>query len=123
MTRFAKNIICSMSLAASDFISFVFSLYLSLAILSVTLMDFENRVPENQIESWATLHWLLGLCCVAWYGIRLRHYFYRKTFWYELKEILRTLVIFAVIEMAVMAFAKWYFSRYVWLLTWVLAAT
>ncbi|MBT2808486.1 hypothetical protein [Escherichia coli] len=52
MTRFAKNIICSMSLAASDFISFVFSLYLSLAILSVTLMDFENRVPENQIESW-----------------------------------------------------------------------
>lgn len=123
MTRFAKNIICSMSLAASDFISFVFSLYLSLAILSVTLMDFENRVPNNQIESWATLHWLLGLCCVAWYGIRLRHYFYRKTFWYELKEILRTLVIFAVIEMAVMAFAKWYFSRYVWLLTWVLAAT
>lgn len=58
---------------------------------------------------------------MAWYGIRLRHYFYRKTFWFELKEILRTLVIFAVIEMAVMAFAKWYFSRYVWLLTWVMA--
>ncbi|HGX0418682.1 TPA: undecaprenyl-phosphate galactose phosphotransferase WbaP, partial [Escherichia coli] len=55
------------------------------------------------------------------YGIRLRHYFYRKTFWFELKEILRTLVIFAVIEMAVIAFAKWYFSRYVWLLTWVMA--
>ena len=58
---------------------------------------------------------------MAWYGIRLRHYFYRKTFWFELKEILRTLVIFAVIEMAVIAFAKWYFSRYVWLLTWVMA--
>ncbi|HCQ6567723.1 TPA: UDP-phosphate galactose phosphotransferase, partial [Klebsiella pneumoniae] len=36
-----------------------------------------------------------------------------------LKEILRTLVIFAVIEIAVIAFAKWYFSRYVWLLTWL----
>lgn len=34
---------------------------------------------------------------------------------------MRTLVIFAVIEMAVIAFAKWYFSRYVWLLTWVMA--
>ena len=44
-----------------------------------------------------------------WYGIRLRHYFYRKTFWYELKEILRTLIIFAVIEMAVMAFYEMVF--------------
>jgi hypothetical protein len=37
--------------------------------------------------------------------MRLRHYFYRKTFWFELKEILRTLVIFAIIEIAVTAFA------------------
>ncbi|WP_416381325.1 hypothetical protein, partial [Klebsiella pneumoniae] len=28
--------------------------------------------------------------CIAWYSMRLRHYFYRKTFWFELKEILRT---------------------------------
>ncbi|MCL0267659.1 UDP-phosphate galactose phosphotransferase, partial [Klebsiella pneumoniae] len=61
---------------------------------------------------------LLGLCCIAWYSMRLRHYFYRKTFWFELKEILRTLVIFAIIEIAVMAFASWSFSRYLWVLTW-----
>ncbi|WJV40589.1 undecaprenyl-phosphate galactose phosphotransferase WbaP [Raoultella terrigena] len=122
MTHFAKNISCSILLAFVDFISFVVSLYISLGILSISLNDFKERVPDNQIEGWIALHWLLGVCCVAWYAIRLRHYFYRKTFWFELKEILRTLVIFAVIEMAVMAFAKWYFSRYVWLLTWVLAA-
>jgi predicted membrane protein len=52
--------------------------------------------------------------------MRLRHYFYRKTFWFELKEILRTLVIFAVIEIAVLAFANWSFSRFLWGLTWVL---
>ncbi|HCJ3419235.1 TPA: undecaprenyl-phosphate galactose phosphotransferase WbaP, partial [Klebsiella pneumoniae] len=52
--------------------------------------------------------------------IRLRHYFYRKTFWYELKEILRTLVIFAVIEIAVLAFASWAFSRYLWILSWLI---
>jgi len=91
-------------------------------VLSVTLSNFHQRVPENQIEGWIGLHWMLGACCVIWYGIRLRHYFYRKTFWFELKEILRTLVIFAVIEMAVMAFAQWYFSRYVWLMTWIFAA-
>lgn len=52
--------------------------------------------------------------------MRLRHYFYRKTFWFELKEILRTLVIFAIIEIAVMAFTTWSYSRYLWVLTWVL---
>nr|EFO4004888.1 UDP-phosphate galactose phosphotransferase [Escherichia coli] len=95
--------------------------YFSVFILSLILNNFDARVPNHQLEGWIALHWLLGVCCVAWYGIRLRHYFYRKTFWFELKEILRTLVIFAVIEMAVIAFAKWYFSRYVWLLTWVMA--
>lgn len=122
MTPFKKNISCGIVLAFSDFVSFTFSMYLALGILSVTLSQFSIRVPTDQIEPWIGMHWLLAGVCVAWYGIRLRHYLYRKTFWFELKEILRTLVIFAVIEMAIMAFAKWYFSRYVWLLTWLFAA-
>ena len=121
MTHFTKNVLCSVFLATADFIGFVLSLYASVSILSITLTHFELRVPDNQVEGWIALHWLLGGCCIAWFGIRLRHYFYRKTFWFELKEILRTLVIFAIIEMAVIAFSKWYFSRYVWLLTWILA--
>lgn len=122
MTHLARNVSCSIALAVVDFFSLTLSLYLALGVLSLTLEHFQQRVPEDQIEGWIALHWLLGVCCVAWYGIRLRHYFYRKTFWFELKEILRTLVIFAVIELAVIAFAKWYFSRYVWLMTWVFAA-
>ncbi|HBT3924847.1 undecaprenyl-phosphate galactose phosphotransferase WbaP [Klebsiella pneumoniae] len=122
MTQFMRNIICSTALALVDFISFTASLYIALGVLSITLSDFNIRVPDEQIEGWIYLHWMLGACCVAWFGTRLRHYFYRKTFWFELKEILRTLLIFAVFEMAVMAFAKWYFSRYLWLLTWVFAA-
>ncbi|HCD6949225.1 TPA: undecaprenyl-phosphate galactose phosphotransferase WbaP, partial [Klebsiella pneumoniae] len=66
------------------------------------------------------LHWLLGGCCVAWFSIRLRHYFYRKTFWFELKEILRTLIIFATIEIAVVAFTSWSFPRIQWLITWLI---
>ncbi|MVZ47484.1 UDP-phosphate galactose phosphotransferase, partial [Escherichia coli] len=49
----------------------------------------------------------------------LRHYFYRKTFWFELKEILRTLAIFAIIEIAVTAFANWSFPRSLWITTWL----
>lgn len=121
MKYLTKNVSCTLALAISDLISFVLSLYISLWLLSVLLVNFERRVPDEQVYGWIGLHWLLGICCVMWFGIRLRHYFYRKTFWFELKEILRTLVIFAVIEIAVIAFAKWYFSRYVWLLAWFLA--
>lgn len=121
MPHIPKNISCSVALALSDFFSFILSMYLALAILSVSLSHFSTRVPPDQIEPWIGLHWLLGACCVIWYGVRLRHYFYRKTFWFELKEILRTLLIFGIIEMAIIAFAKWYFSRYVWLLTWMLS--
>lgn len=121
MTHFMRNIVCSTALAVSDFIGFTASLYIALGTLSQTLTDFSSRVPDEQIEGWIYLHWLLGIFCVSWFGIRLRHYFYRKTFWFELKEIFRTLLIFAIFEMAVMAFAKWYFSRYLWLLTWCFA--
>ena len=119
MTPFTRNVTCSISLIFADFSSFIFSMYIALSVLSFSLNDFSIRVPADQIDSWMGLHCLLGICCVAWYGARLRHYFYRKTFWFELKEILRTLIIFAVFEMAIMAFSKWYFSRYVWLFTWI----
>ncbi len=45
--------------------------------------------------------------------------FYRKTFWFELKEILRTLVIFSFIEIAIVAFATWSFSLFM-ALTWTI---
>ncbi|HCI5691587.1 TPA: undecaprenyl-phosphate galactose phosphotransferase WbaP, partial [Klebsiella variicola subsp. variicola] len=115
-----RNILVSIALAISDFVSFVVSLYLAQFILSFAFDDYKTHVPDNQVAGWIVLHWLLGICCVAWYSMRLRHYFYRKTFWFELKEILRTLVIFAVIEIAVMAFTTWSFSRFLWVLTWAL---
>lgn len=118
MTLLVRNFIVSIALAISDFFSFVISLYLAIGVLSITISDYETVISVNQLEGWKALHWLLGLCCIAWYSMRLRHYFYRKTFWFELKEILRTLVIFAIIEIAVMAFASWSFSRYLWVLTW-----
>ncbi|BDA88568.1 undecaprenyl-phosphate galactose phosphotransferase WbaP [Klebsiella pneumoniae subsp. pneumoniae] len=120
MTLLVRNILVSIALAISDFVSFVVSLYLAQFILSFAFDDYKTHVPDNQVAGWIVLHWLLGICCVAWYSMRLRHYFYRKTFWFELKEILRTLVIFAVIEIAVMAFTTWSFSRFLWILTWTL---
>lgn len=119
MTLLGRNFIVSVALALSDFISFTVSIYLALGLLSIFSNEANTQIYGYQIEGWIALHWLLGGCCVAWYSMRLRHYFYRKTFWFELKEILRTLVIFAIIEIAVMAFTTWSFSRFLWILTWI----
>ncbi|VUT02173.1 undecaprenyl-phosphate galactose phosphotransferase WbaP [Klebsiella spallanzanii] len=119
MTLLGRNVLVSVALALSDFFSFTISIYLAMGLLSITLNDYDEITSVNKADGWVALHLLLAFCCVAWYSMRLRHYFYRKTFWFELKEILRTLVIFAIIEIAVMAFATWSFSRYLWVLTWV----
>lgn len=120
MTLLGRNVLVSTALALSDFLSFTVSLYIAMGLLSVTRIDYDNLIPDSQTNGWVLLHLILAFCCVAWYSMRLRHYFYRKTFWFELKEILRTLVIFAIIEIAVMAFTTWSYSRYLWVLTWVL---
>ncbi|WP_109240867.1 undecaprenyl-phosphate galactose phosphotransferase WbaP [Klebsiella michiganensis] len=118
MTLLARNFLVSLSLALSDLFSFTMSMYIALGIMSLALSGSLDVYNAPQIQGWILLHWLLGLCCVGWYSVRLRHYFYRKTFWFELKEILRTLVIFAVIEIAIVAFTEWSFSRYLWFFTW-----
>lgn len=118
MTLFIRNILVSTTLAATDFIIFVASLYFTSFYFAVTTSDHLVFSGMEQVSGLIALHWLLALCCIGWYSIRLRHYFYRKTFWFELKEILRTLVIFAVIEIAVVAFTSWSFPRLLWIMTW-----
>ncbi|HCO2810348.1 TPA: undecaprenyl-phosphate galactose phosphotransferase WbaP [Escherichia coli] len=119
MILLSRNFLVSISLALSDFVSFTISIYLAIAILSISANPSESTFNIGQIDGWILLHWLLAVCCVGWYSIRLRHYFYRKTFWFELKEILRTLVIFAIIKIAVIAFTTWSFSRALWVITWI----
>lgn len=117
MTLLVRNFIVSGALALSDFLSFAVSPYLAGAIFSIIIGKSALYSTVNS-NDWIALHWMLAICCVGWFSVRLRHYFYRKTFWFELKEILRTLIIFAIIEIAVMAFTTWSFSRYVWVITW-----
>lgn len=119
MTLLGRNFLVSTALALSDFISFIISIYLAMGLVLITPGENEYISHFAQVEGWVALHWLLAFCCVGWYAMRLRHYFYRKTFWFELKEILRTLVIFAVIEIAIIAFTTWSYSRSLWMLTWI----
>ncbi|MFE8102951.1 undecaprenyl-phosphate galactose phosphotransferase WbaP [Brenneria goodwinii] len=116
-----KNNIVKFFLALSDFIFFNLALLLTLGIMSLLGYDIYSFIPKSEISARFISHITLSLLCVSWFWIRLRHYTYRKPFWFELKETIRTLVIFAVFDLALVAFSKWHFSRYVWIITWALA--
>lgn len=112
-----KIILSKVILLLSDFIAFFFSLFIALFLLSY-FDSGHSYFPQNQTENYILIHFFTALICVAWFWIRLRHYTYRKPYWFELKEVLRTLLIFFVIELSIIALSKLYISRTLWILTW-----
>lgn len=109
-------------LAISDLFFFNASLCLSIFFVYEVFNDIYRFIPDDQLEIRIISHFVLSVICVAWFWIRLRHYSYRKPFWFELKEILRTILIFAVLDLALVAFSKWQFSRYIWIICWMFAS-
>ena len=81
MSPFGRNVIVSSVLALSDIITFSIAPFIGIFILSVAMDDFDKIAPVEQYRGWVVLHCILAFCCVAWFSMRLRHYFYRKTFW------------------------------------------
>ena len=77
MTLLGRNFIVSMMLALSDFVSFIASIYFALGILSIFVGPQQYDLLDPALGQWIVLHWLLALCCIAWFSMRLRHYFYR----------------------------------------------
>lgn len=117
---FMANYVTKFSLAISDVFFFNISIYLSYLIIYKVFGGLEDFVPKDEFAIRALAQFILSLLCVFWFWTRLRHYTYRKPFWFELKEIIRTLIIFAILDLALVAFSKWNFSRYVWMFSWVL---
>lgn len=114
-----KQIYSKYILALTDLCFFTLSLLLSIILLFYISNDFETYVPLNEVSDRLTIHFSLVCFGVLWFWLRLRHYTYRKPFWFELKEILRTLLILAVMELAIIGFSKLYFSRYLWATVWL----
>ncbi|WGE65251.1 undecaprenyl-phosphate galactose phosphotransferase WbaP [Actinobacillus equuli] len=100
-----------------DFLSLFCSLFIALFLLSF-FGEGRTYFPIEEVDNYIGVHLFTSIVCVGWFWVRLRHYTYRKPFWFELKEILRTLVIFFVIELSIIALSKLYVSRTFWILTW-----
>lgn len=113
--------LCKILLAISDLLFFNVALWASLGVVYLIFDEVQRFVPQEQLDNRFISHFILSIVCVGWFWVRLRHYTYRKPFWYELKEVIRTIVIFAVFDLALIAFTKWQFSRYVWVFCWTFA--
>lgn len=115
-----KQILSKLILASIDFIDIFLPFFFTLAILNSFTGTLTEYIPHDQFDERVVIHFLLSFIGVTWFWMRLRHYTYRKPFWFELKEILRTLAILAVVELAIIAFSKLDSSRNLWLITWVI---
>ena len=113
-----KSTISQLSLAASDLMAFCVGPFFAMFLVWALWGDLEAYVPATELYGRISVHVVLAVCCLAWFWVRLRHYTYRKPFWFELKEILRTILIFSVADLAFLALSKWYVSRYFWVFTW-----
>lgn len=72
----------------------------------------------ERFYAWAGI----GLVGLTMFLVRFRHYSDRKPFWTELSEVLRVMLLLALLDLGLVAFAKWNASRLWWLMIWVMAA-
>ncbi|WP_210522650.1 undecaprenyl-phosphate galactose phosphotransferase WbaP [Pantoea ananatis] len=113
-----KNILVKFVLSFSDLIALNLALFLSAATVQGIWGDLDAFIPPHQIENRFIAQFIMSVLCTGWFWMRLRHYTYRKPFWFELKEIVKTLVVFSLLDLALIAFSKWDFSRMVWVFSW-----
>lgn len=113
-----KPLFCKTILVITDFLVLLFSYALGILFLNLLTNDIERFLPSIQFRESILIHVSLSIACILLFWINLRHYTYHKPFWFELKEIIRTLGIIAIVELATIAFSKLYFSRYLWGISW-----
>ncbi|HGO5855367.1 TPA: undecaprenyl-phosphate galactose phosphotransferase WbaP [Mannheimia haemolytica] len=108
-------------IAMNDLVWLLFSFFLGNYILYLVVDDFSLYLRPDEWGERFFLSLSLSIIGVLWFWLRLRHYTYRKPFWFELKEVLRTLFIISIIEISIIGFSKLYLSRYLWLSSWLCA--
>lgn len=77
-------------------------------------------VSQDVQRYWAWL--IIVVLGVLFFLVRFRHYTDRKPYWTELGEVLRVLLMLAVLDLAVQAITRWNSSRLWWAFVWLAAA-
>ena len=109
------------ALLLGDVLTFVLAGVLAATLAQAwgDVQDGHWLVTQDLQRYWAWLGVVvLGL---GFFLVRFRHYSDRKPFWTELGELLRVLLVLAVLDLAVIGIARWNSSRLWWALVWPLA--
>lgn len=116
-----KEVTSKIAIAITDLVLCFAPLFIALFLLGTIRGNIHQYLPQSQFDERILMHLGISFVCVIWLAVHYRHYTHRKPFWFELKELLTALLIFAVIELAIIAFSKSHMSRYLWVLTWMIA--
>lgn len=116
-----KGLLIKLSLALSDLVFFNASLFIAILLINALPGNLLSDISLQALQLKIATHIILSVVCIFWFWVRQRHYTYRKPFWFELKEIFRTILIFSVIDLSITALSKWEMSRWIWVTTWILA--
>lgn len=116
-----RELKCKVALVFSDFFALFSSFFVSCFFLQFAEGGLSRFIPQPYFSTRIFTLCLLYILCVTWFSARLRHYSSRKPFWSELKEIFRTIIIFSIFDLALIAISKWEVSRYSFGSTWLLA--
>jgi undecaprenyl-phosphate galactose phosphotransferase len=108
-------------LLLSDALSFFLAGLIAAAMAKAWSVSAQTDWLETQDlgRYWVWLK-VVGLG-IVFFLVRFRHYSDRKPFWTELGEVLRTVMILAVLDLAVLALTRWNSSRLWWALVWPMA--
>ncbi|RQR49233.1 undecaprenyl-phosphate galactose phosphotransferase WbaP [Burkholderia sp. Bp9126] len=106
------------SLAATDVLGFAVALLITTRILGTFASDPHISAWKAINQQPMMAYMLLSFAGTAWFWFGARHYGFRRPFWRELREIFGTLVVLAVIHLALTTLTKGMFSRGWWALTW-----
>ena len=112
-----KRYLNSIILIAVDFISLILPALIIFFISNHTQYPISLSISKK----WMVIHYFVSIFSLTIIGVKFKHYSYRKTFWYELKEIIQILFFSMLIEATILALMKIELSRIIFFSIWFLS--
>ncbi|MFC1508017.1 undecaprenyl-phosphate galactose phosphotransferase WbaP [Pseudomonadota bacterium] len=111
-----STLVNKLSLILSDFVSFLSATFFA-------LFSFDSVNSNGELVYHLSIMAMIAFTSVFWFWSKRRHYSHRKPFWSELKEVFRSLFVFALLDLSLSSLSRWGFSFQHWLVAWCLIFT
>lgn len=109
------------ALILSDFLSLVVAFYISSVLMKNRVSNILQTLPLQE-QDLSRLYFFPIVIAIGLYifSFNCRHYTYRKPFWTELRDIINVVAIMAMVDLLILSLSKLDYSRWRWLVLWML---